>query len=360
MFGKFGFGEGVAGHITVRDPEFPELFWVNPFGMSFRHIKSSDLILLDHDGNVVYGSSMVNQAAFVLHSAIHEARPDVIAAAHSHSPYGKSFSSLGIPLAPLTQDACIFYNDHTLISEHGGAVVNDIEAGRDFARLFPEGKAAIHQNHGLFTVGESVDEAAFWFVTMERSCQAQLMAMAAGTPIEVRDEYATHTHQTAGSSLRRLAVVPAAVAGDHPHRPRTVRLNDKQRPEEVRPAPGGPPVCAPADGVAEFAAWPHFASRTPRSPLTIPNCRRRTPPPSSRCGPELGATHPLWIGDDERVRGHVHHRVADRHVGRDRPLHAGQTARTSTTPSQQHGPPGPVGPRHRGSSAASCSTAPPT
>jgi ribulose-5-phosphate 4-epimerase/fuculose-1-phosphate aldolase len=199
IFGKFGFGEGVAGHITVRDPEFPELFWVNPFGMSFRHIKASDLILLDHDGNVVYGSSHVNQAAFVLHSAIHEARPDVIAAAHSHSPYGKSFSSLGIPLAPLTQDACIFYNDHTLISEHGGAVVNDIEAGRDFARLFPEGKAAIHQNHGLFTVGESVDEAAFWFVTMERSCQAQLMAMAAGEPIEVRHEYASHTFETAGS-----------------------------------------------------------------------------------------------------------------------------------------------------------------
>ena len=133
IFGRFGFGEGVAGHITVRDPEFPELFWVNPFAMSFRHIKSSDLILLDHDGNVVYGKSHVNQAAFVLHSAIHEARPDVIAAAHSHSPYGKSFSSLGIPLDPITQDACIFYNDHTLISEHGGAVVNDIEAGRDFA-----------------------------------------------------------------------------------------------------------------------------------------------------------------------------------------------------------------------------------
>ena len=77
--------------------------------------------------------------------------------------------------------------------------MNDIEAGRDFARLFPEGKAAIHQNHGLFTVGESVDEAAFWFVTMERSCQAQLMAMAAGDPIEVRHEYASHTFETAGS-----------------------------------------------------------------------------------------------------------------------------------------------------------------
>src|SRR6187551_3763744 len=81
IFGRLGFGEGVAGHITVRDPEFPDLFWVNPFGYSFRHIKSSDLILLNHSGEVVYGDYHVNRAAFVLHSAIHEARPDVVAAA---------------------------------------------------------------------------------------------------------------------------------------------------------------------------------------------------------------------------------------------------------------------------------------
>jgi ribulose-5-phosphate 4-epimerase/fuculose-1-phosphate aldolase len=201
VFGRFGFSEGVAGHITVRDPEFPDHFWVNPFGMSFRHIRQSDLILVNHQGDVVYGAKPVNRAAFVLHAAIHSARPDVIAAAHSHSPYGKSFSSLGIPLAPLTQDACIFYNDHTLISEHGGAVVFEVEAGRDFAAAFPTGKAAIHQNHGLFTVGESVDEAAFWFISMERSCQAQLLAMAAGDPIEIRDEYASYTAQQTGYPL---------------------------------------------------------------------------------------------------------------------------------------------------------------
>ena len=149
--------------------------------MSFRHIRQSDLILVDHDGNVVYGTKPVNRAAFVIHAAVHAARPDVVAAAHAHSPYGKSFSSLGIPLAPLTQDACIFYKDHHVISEQGGAVVFDVEAGRELASKFPDGKAAIHQNHGLFTVGETVDEAAFWFISMERSCQAQLMAMAAGT-----------------------------------------------------------------------------------------------------------------------------------------------------------------------------------
>ena len=121
-FGRFGFSEGVAGHITVRDPEFPDMFWVNPFQMNFRHVRQSDLILVDHEGNVVYGEYPVNRAAFVLHAAMHAARPDIVAAAHAHSPYGKAFSSLGIPLAPLTQDACIFYKDHTVIAEQGGAV----------------------------------------------------------------------------------------------------------------------------------------------------------------------------------------------------------------------------------------------
>jgi ribulose-5-phosphate 4-epimerase/fuculose-1-phosphate aldolase len=200
-FGRFGFGEGVAGHITVRDPEFGDHFWVNPFGMSFRHVSVSDLILVNHSGEVVYGSRPVNRAAFVIHAAIHQARPDVVAAAHAHSPYGKSFSSLGIPLAPLTQDACIFFDDHVVISEQGGAVVFEVEAGRELASKFPSGKAAIHQNHGLFTVGQSVDEAAFWFISMERSCQAQLLAMAAGDPIEIRNEYATYTAQQTGFPL---------------------------------------------------------------------------------------------------------------------------------------------------------------
>jgi ribulose-5-phosphate 4-epimerase/fuculose-1-phosphate aldolase len=201
VFGKFGFSEGVAGHITVRDPEFPHMFWVNPFQMNFRHVKQSDLILVNHEGEVVYGNAPVNRAAFVIHAAVHQARPDIGAAAHSHSVYGKAFSSLGIPLAPLTQDSCIFYKDHTVISEQGGAVVFEIEAGRELASKFPTGKAAIHQNHGLFTVGETVDEAAFWFISMERSCQAQLAAMAAGEPIEIKDEYATYTQENTGYPL---------------------------------------------------------------------------------------------------------------------------------------------------------------
>jgi ribulose-5-phosphate 4-epimerase/fuculose-1-phosphate aldolase len=85
-----------------------------------------------------------------------------------------------------------------VITEQGGAVVFEIEAGREVAAAFGKNKAAIHKNHGLFTVGETVDEAVFWFVSMERSCQAQLMAMAAGDPEPIRDEYASYTAAQTG------------------------------------------------------------------------------------------------------------------------------------------------------------------
>ena len=198
VFGRLGYGEGVAGHITARDPEFTDCFWVNPFGKSFRHMKTSDLILVNHDGEVVIGRQPVNRAAFVLHAAIHKARPDVIGAAHAHSTYGKAWSSLGRKLDPITQDACIFYEDHTVISEQGGKVVFEVAAGEEFASLFPTGKAAIHQNHGLFTVGTTVEAAAFWFITMDRSCQAQLLAEAAGTPKLIDHDAATYTQQLTG------------------------------------------------------------------------------------------------------------------------------------------------------------------
>jgi ribulose-5-phosphate 4-epimerase/fuculose-1-phosphate aldolase len=181
LFARFGFSEGVAGHITARDPEHPEWFWVNPFGMHFSQIKVSDLILVDHAGKVVEGRRPVNQAAFCIHSEVHRARPDVVAAAHTHSLHGKAFSSLGIPLDPITQDACAFYEDHGIYSDYSG-VVNDTEEGRRIGIALGDKKAVILQNHGLLTVGTSVAEAAWYFVTMERSCQAQLLAMSAGTP----------------------------------------------------------------------------------------------------------------------------------------------------------------------------------
>jgi ribulose-5-phosphate 4-epimerase/fuculose-1-phosphate aldolase len=200
LFDRFGFNEGVAGHLTGRDPEHPELFWVNPFGMSFGLIRARDLILVDHQGKVVEGDWPVNTAAFAIHSQIHAARPDVKAAAHTHSPYGRAFSTLGRTLAPLTQDACAFYDDHALFDDFTGVVL-DIEEGKRIAHALGAGKAAILRNHGLLTVGTSVDEAAWWFITMERSCHVQLMAEAAGVPIVIDDETAVLTGSQVGSHL---------------------------------------------------------------------------------------------------------------------------------------------------------------
>ena len=104
LFGHFGFDEGVAGHITARDPELLDHFWVNPLGMNFKQIRVKDLILVNDRGEVVDGNWPVNAAAFAIHSQIHAARPDVVAAAHAHSVYGKAWSSLRRPLDPLTQD----------------------------------------------------------------------------------------------------------------------------------------------------------------------------------------------------------------------------------------------------------------
>ncbi len=200
LFGAFGFDEGVAGHITARDPELPDHFWVNPFAMNFKQIKVKDLLLVNHHGEIVEGNWPVNQAAFCIHSAIHAARPDVVAAAHSHSIYGKTFSTLAEPLLPLTQDACSFYDDHAVFDDYTGVVL-DAEEGKRIAHALDDNKAAILANHGLLTVGHSVDEAVWWFITMERSCQAQLMAMAAGSPRVIDDETARLTAGTVGTHL---------------------------------------------------------------------------------------------------------------------------------------------------------------
>jgi ribulose-5-phosphate 4-epimerase/fuculose-1-phosphate aldolase len=185
MFSRAGLDEGVAGHITVRDPEAPDTFWVNPFGMHFSMIRSSDLVRVDHAGEVVEGDRAVNGAAVAIHCAVHAARPDVLAAAHAHGPYGKTLSSLDMTIEPLTQDACAFYDDVGIFDSYSGVVL-DPEEGRRIGAALGSRKAVILRNHGMLTVGTSVDSAAWWFLTLERTAQAQLMAYSAaaglGTP----------------------------------------------------------------------------------------------------------------------------------------------------------------------------------
>ena len=200
LFAKFGYDEGVAGHITVRDPEKPDHFWVNPFGLDFSLIRVSDLVLVNHAGEVVEGDSPVNTAAFAIHSSVHAARPDCIAAAHAHSLYGKAWSALGRLLDPITQDACAFYEDHSIFHDFTGVVYDPAE-GRRIAEALGECKAVILRNHGLLTVGKSVDEAAWWFITMDRSCHAQLLVEAAGEPNLISHENAKLTSLQVGSTI---------------------------------------------------------------------------------------------------------------------------------------------------------------
>lgn len=138
----------------------------------------SDLILVDEDGLVVEGDEPINAPAFAIHSEIHKARPDVHAACHAHSVAGKAFSCFGRELDMITQDSLCFYKSHGVYRDFKGVVL-DSEEGKRIVKALGNGKAAILQNHGLLTVGGSVDEAAFWFISLDKTCHAQLLADAA-------------------------------------------------------------------------------------------------------------------------------------------------------------------------------------
>ena len=184
IFAALGFSEGVAGHITARDPEFTDTFWVNPFGMHFGEIRASDLIRVDERGAVIEGSRPVNVSAFAIHYQIHRARPEVVAAAHAHSIYGKAWSAVGRLLDPITQDACAFYEDHGFFDDTRVLITEEGEGAR-LASALGNSKAAILRNHGLITIGHTVEEAAWWFVSMERCCQAQFLAESIGRPLQI-------------------------------------------------------------------------------------------------------------------------------------------------------------------------------
>lgn len=192
---------GFAGHLTVRDPERPHLYWTNPMAVHFAHVKMSNLILVDHDGMVVEGEYAVNRAGFVLHAAVHEMHPDIVAMCHAHTVYGGAFAALGKKLEPVTQDAAVFFEDHVVIADEGGKVAVEVKAGHNVAAAFKGVKAAIHQNHGLLTASRhSIDAAAFWFIGLERVCHQQLMIDASGVaPKLVPPEKARYSREHVGS-----------------------------------------------------------------------------------------------------------------------------------------------------------------
>ncbi|KLO90535.1 related to novobiocin biosynthesis protein novR [Fusarium fujikuroi] len=182
VFARLGYTDGMAGHISVRDPENPHTFWTNPLAVHFGMLKASDMILVDYEGNPIGGnmSRTANAAGFLIHSAVHKARPDVVAACHTHSVHGMAWSVFGRRIEMITQDAAYLYGDaQTVYRDFGGVVVTEEEGDKIGAALGTKGKAMILQNHGLLTTGTTVDEACFLMTLMERACQCQLLAEAA-------------------------------------------------------------------------------------------------------------------------------------------------------------------------------------
>ncbi|KAF1021726.1 MAG: Decarboxylase NovR [Paracidovorax wautersii] len=200
LFAQAGFAAGVAGHITVRDPQWTDHFWVNPMVVHFSQIRTCDLLLVNHTGEVVEGEGFVNGAGFAIHSELHKARPELNAAAHTHSLYGKTWSTYGRLLEPITQDACMFYDDHALFDDYTG-VVTELSEGARIAEALGHRKAVILQNHGLLTAGRTVEATVSWFLAMENAARAQILAEGGGTPKPLKSEVAGRTARMIGSEF---------------------------------------------------------------------------------------------------------------------------------------------------------------
>jgi ribulose-5-phosphate 4-epimerase/fuculose-1-phosphate aldolase len=198
ILARFGLDEGIAGHITARDPVDHSTFWTAPFGRYFGRITPEELLCVDDSGAVIRGEGLLNRAAFAIHSAVHAARQDVVGAVHAHGLHAKAYSTLVRPLRPITQDACAFYDDHAVHETYAG-VVFDQDEGRRIARSLDGNKAVVLANHGHLTVGTTVGSAVWWFVTMERSFQAQLLADAAGEPRPLDHDVALETWRSVGT-----------------------------------------------------------------------------------------------------------------------------------------------------------------
>lgn len=203
---------------------------MNPFGVAFSLINKSDLILVNHSGQVIDGGEcrLLNTAAYMIHSAIHAARPDVNCAAHSHSIYGRTFCSLGRKLDTLTQDACAFHNDHVVYDSFNGVVLAEKE-GKDIAKCLGDKKAALLQNHGLLTVGATIEEVSkllqhyraaervtdFFFLFFSRPSFGLSRSRGAATPSSWPRLLLSHAARSQFMSAKKRRDTPIAPSALH-------------------------------------------------------------------------------------------------------------------------------------------------
>ncbi len=182
----YGMADMMANHISVRVPDEENAFLINAYGMMYEEITASSLIKVDHDGKILakpdfgalnYG---INKAGYVIHSAVHHARPEVACVIHTHSWASMAVSSLDCGLLPITQTAMRFLKIG--YHEYQGVVLDTAEQESLIADL-GTGEALILRNHGAMTVGNTVGEAFNWMHRLELACRSQVAAMSCSTPL---------------------------------------------------------------------------------------------------------------------------------------------------------------------------------
>ncbi|HEX6635550.1 MAG TPA: class II aldolase/adducin family protein [Usitatibacter sp.] len=186
LVAHYGMADMMANHVSARVPGEEGAFLINAYGMMYEEITASSLIKIDIDGNILarpdfgaldYG---INKAGYVIHGAIHRARPEVGCVIHTHTWAGMAVSALECGLLPISQTAMRFlkigYHDYQ-------GVVLDRAEEESLVRDLGDGEALILRNHGLLTVGGTVGEAFNWMHRLELSCRSQLAAMATGAKL---------------------------------------------------------------------------------------------------------------------------------------------------------------------------------
>ena len=173
VFGALGWGDLGDGHISARDPERTDCFWMLGYGVTFPEATADDMVLVDQDGQVVAGTGPVNRPGYHIHQPILAARRDIMSVAHTHTSWGTPFSAQARMLEPITQEACIFFEDCALFDDEE-VQVQGLAAGSRIARSMGRNNALILRSHGLLTAGASVASAVARFVLMERAAEAQL------------------------------------------------------------------------------------------------------------------------------------------------------------------------------------------
>ena len=178
IFAAMRWGDLGDGHISGRDPERPDCFWLLRFGVSFHQATVSDLVLVGPDGVLADGEGEINPAAYYIHQPVLLARPEALSAAHVHTGWGTPFAAEARLFEPITQESCVFFEDHAIFDDEE-VQVQDVDGGKRIAEALGPNRAVILRNHGLLTVGATVAEAVASFVMMERVAEAHMKARRA-------------------------------------------------------------------------------------------------------------------------------------------------------------------------------------